>query len=516
MSLTWRRLSARLVSLFGRFQQLKSQLCPWRAYPRGLKSDPGLEVWLRCNMVRHGLNAGCNLKYLYTSHFPNTATGGGLSAIPAGRRVRSNSFDHHLTHAGAACSTSGFKQAVCAVIDGYGEATSARYFRYDQGRLEKLKVRQRSPGSLGLFYTFVCLAAGFDPFRGEEWKVMGLAPFGKYDARVYELLGSLVRVDGLRILLGPNRQSRLELLNQLQACRREDLAFTGQLLFEQCMEKILNHLHELYPCENLVLSGGCGLNSSWNGKILECTPFKRLYVNSAPADDGNAIGAALLAFKKDHPQWKPDATFASPYLGSAISPKVLANAKRLGRMPNLSEQGEGIHVKAAELLAAGKIIGWVRGRAEFGPRALGNRSILADPRVPDIKDKLNARVKFREEFRPFAPSILHEHGPEYFEHYQESPYMERSLRFRDDVVDKVPGVVHVNQTGRLQTVKAKWTPDFYKLIEAFYKITGIPLVLNTSFNIMGKPIVHSFEDAIAVFYTTGLDALIVEDCLIEK
>jgi carbamoyltransferase len=194
----------------------------------------------------------------------------------------------------------------------------------------------------------------------------------------------------------------------------------------------------------------------------------------------------------------------------------LENVRRLSRISGLEVVGDAVARRAAELLANGKIIGWVQGRAEFGPRALGNRSILADPRPADMKEKINARVKFREEFRPFAPSILHEHGDEYFHDYQESPYMERTLTFREEVRDRVPSVVHVDGTGRLQTVRKEWNPRYYELIEEFFRLTGVPLILNTSFNVMGKPIIHSVEDAIAVFYTTGLDALVIEDMLVQK
>jgi carbamoyltransferase len=172
--------------------------------------------------------------------------------------------------------------------------------------------------------------------------------------------------------------------------------------------------------------------------------------------------------------------------------------------------------RTAELLAQGRIVGWMQGRAELGPRALGHRSILADPRRPDMKDRINSAVKFREEFRPFAPSILHEHGPEYFERYQDSPYMERALVFRPEVREKVPAVVHVDGTGRLQSVRREWCERFHQLLTDFHGITGVPLLLNTSFNVMGKPLVHSVEDAVAAFLTTGLDALVIDDYLIEK
>lgn len=176
----------------------------------------------------------------------------------------------------------------------------------------------------------------------------------------------------------------------------------------------------------------------------------------------------------------------------------------------------GVEAAAAELLAAGKILGWVQGRAEFGPRALGNRSILADPRRPELGKRLTTEVKFREPFRPYAPAILHEFGPAYFEGYQEAPYMERALPFRPEARGRVPAVVHVDGTGRLQTVKREWNPRFHALLTEFHRRTDVPVLLNTSFNVMGKPMVHSVEDAFAVFLGSGLDALVIGDTLFSK
>jgi carbamoyltransferase len=199
-----------------------------------------------------------------------------------------------------------------------------------------------------------------------------------------------------------------------------------------------------------------------------------------------------------------------------VAPRALEHLVRFSRLPGLRHLPGTVHEAAAELLAAGKLLGWVQGRAEFGPRALGNRSILADPRPAEMKDRINALVKFREEFRPFAPSILDEHGPEWFEDYQVSPYMERTLRFTAAARARVPAIVHVNATGRLQSVRREWNERYHDLIAAFHRRTGVPMLLNTSFNIMGKPIIHSLEDALGLFHTTGLDALVVGDYLIEK
>jgi carbamoyltransferase len=177
---------------------------------------------------------------------------------------------------------------------------------------------------------------------------------------------------------------------------------------------------------------------------------------------------------------------------------------------------EHLAERTATLLADGKIVGWIQGRAEFGPRALGNRSILADPRSPSMKNKINSTIKFREEFRPFAPSILHEYGNEYFEDYDYSPFMEKTFYYRKEVINKIPAVVHVDNTGRLQSVKKEMNEKFYSLIKSFNDKTGVPLLLNTSFNIMGKPIIHTMEDAIGVFFTSGLDVLVAGDYVIEK
>jgi carbamoyltransferase len=238
-------------------------------------------------------------------------------------------------------------------------------------------------------------------------------------------------------------------------------------------------------------------------------------VPSAPADDGNAIGAALLAWQEDHDA-APAPPRGNPYLGSRARLDALGRAQQLGGLRNVAMPDVPVHQSVAEMLAAGRVVGWFQGRAEFGPRALGNRSILADPRDPDVKERLNATVKFREEFRPFAPSILDEHGPQWFERYQGSRYMDRTLRFRKEQAPKVPGVVHADGTGRVQTVKREWNERFYDLIAAFHERTGVPLLLNTSFNVMGKPIVHSVEDALAVFFTSGLDVLVIEDTIFVK
>jgi carbamoyltransferase len=442
-------------------------------------------------------------------------------------RVCVQHYDHHLTHAATAVYTSPFDSCAVAVVDAYGESGSTAFFEYDQGTLRPVRSRSRSGGgsvSLGFFYSRLCALCGFDPIKGEEWKVMGLAPYGTVDPGLYELLRPLIRVDDLTLTTDCSERNILERMSVLRSMARPagasplasaDLARTGQAIFEEVATELLENLYRCGISENLAMSGGCALNSSFNGQITGRTGFTHLHVPSAPADDGNALGSAFLAYASDHPGWRPSRDVPAPYWGSSASTATIKTMTALGGFKTLTRPSD-MPEKAARMLAENKILGRFRGRAEFGPRALGNRSILADPRSPDIKDRINAQVKFREEFRPFAPSILDEHGPEFFENYQTSPYMERALSFRPEVRSRVPGVVHVDGTGRLQSVRREWNPQYYELIAAFYRITGIPLILNTSLNVMGKPIAHSVEDALGVLFTTGLDALIVEDWLIEK
>ncbi|CAM2067516.1 Carbamoyltransferase [Sulfidibacter corallicola] len=439
------------------------------------------------------------------------------------RKVRFTNFQHHLTHAAAACHMSPFESGACMVVDSSGEKGSISYFEYKAGKLRQIR-QLKGPASLGALYSAVTNYCGFQAAKGEEWKVMGLAPYGKPIPEVYAAFKELLKIEGLDFKY-TGKANFQKLMRHLESARRPsdrsardaaDLACTIQTIYEESMTELLQNFYGEGLSENLILSGGCGLNSAYNGKIIKQTPFKQVYVPCAPGDDGNAVGAALLAYREDHPDAAPRTQVHHPYLGSSLSPRGLEKIKNFGRFQKIRHIPDTIHQEAAALLAEGKLLGWAQGRAEFGPRALGNRSILADPRPAGMKDMINMKVKFREEFRPFAPAILHEFGPDWFEDYQESPYMERTLRFKDEMKDKVPAVVHANQTGRLQTVKREWNEPYYRLIKAFYDLTGIPIVLNTSFNVMGKPIIHSVEDALGVFLTTGLDALVLEGYLIEK
>jgi carbamoyltransferase len=468
-------------------------------------------VFVIKNGIAVAMNAGASMERV-------------IRNMPGTCNVKNIAYDHHLSHAGLACYGSPFNEAVCWVIDGNGEGGPSSIYKYKNGKIILLE-KQKGPVSLGSFYQGLTFFCGFDPLKGEEWKVMGLAAYGSFSEHLYSLFTSMYYVDGCKIRYRTNKfkahktfKSILELVSADwgDLSLKADVAYNGQLAYTQWMNELSSNIHKKYPSDNLILTGGCALNSSYNGEILDKTPFRDLYVPSAPADDGNALGGALLAYYADHPHLESIHKNISPYLGSEITDDQIQRFLRFSGYQKVRKLDVDKYDIAASLLSEGKIVGWVQGKAEFGPRALGNRSILADPRKKEIKDIINDRVKFREEFRPFAPSILHEFGNEYFEHYLESHYMERTLKFKKEVIGKVPGVVHEDNTGRLQSVKEEWNYELYHLLKAFHNITGIPVLLNTSFNVMGKPIIHTIEDAISTFFTTGLDALIINDHLIEK
>lgn len=445
----------------------------------------------------------------------------------SGRSLAFKNFEHHLTHAAAACYSSPFDQCVCVIVDALGECRTTSVYSFENGLITELSATETEGNlfkSLGMFYGNLCEACGFNSWAGEEWKVMGLAAYGKFDEEIYNCLCSLIKVDGLDLICP---ESESDMLKELSSFSRKegqsplavaDLAYTGQQVFGELMTQLLTNAHGLGISDNLVLGGGCALNSSYNGQALSDTPFKQLHVAPAPGDDGNALGAALLAYHH-YSDFTPDhqkTTILSPYLGSTMSADQLEKCKLYSGLPFFIADDSSLISGTASALADGMIVGWVQGQAEFGPRALGNRSLLADPRESSVKDRINSQVKFREEFRPFAPSILAEYGDDYFEDFQLSPYMERTLLFRPEVRSIVPGVVHEDGTGRLQTVTAQINERYYNLLSSFHEITGVPILLNTSFNVMGKPIVHFVEDVLSVFLTSRIDLAVIENTIFAK
>lgn len=455
--------------------------------------------------------------------------------FPVDRLATEKYVKHHLTHAANAVFTSPFDECVVMVVDGQGENSACDFYHFKDNNFHSIYSPSTGPQdscedsfakSPGFTYAVVTRFCGFDHQKGEEWKVMGLAAYGKFRPELYNFFMERSSVKNLDMRFDFFDEATVSKLRELcggfrlasdpDIMKSADLAHNFQKCFETRLVEMTKNLGALGLSENLAFAGGCALNSSANGKLLRGTGFKRLHVPCAPADDGNALGAALYEKYVVQGQKRKAKTLPA-YLGSYPNLEDMDRILPLSGLSYVKVNNEAeLCTQVADLLAEGKIIGWMQGRAEFGPRALGNRSIIADPRPADMKDRINSRVKFREEYRPLAPSILHECGEEYFEDYTESPYMERALIFKESVRKKVPAVVHEDGTGRLQTVKEEWNPLYYNLIKRFYEKTGVPIVLNTSFNVMGKPIIHTVEDAITVFSTSGLDVLVIDKYIIQK
>ncbi len=469
------------------------------------------------------------LRWLLRGHPPRPftppASGGPGVRDAAGVFVDSRGLLHQLAHAANAVYTSPFEECAVMVLDGYGEGTAQSFYHFADGRFD-LVHSGRPEVSLGLLYAAVTQFCGFDPYQGEEWKVMGLAAYGRHRPEIYRFFKDRLSVEGLEVRFSPvgaaayafdsaawreleELAGGFRLPDEPDVLAAADLAHNFQRSFEELLLELAGNFARQTRSRNLAFGGGCALNSAANGRIVRETPFEALHVPCAPGDDGNALGAVL--YEKHHERGEPRKLEPmSPYLGTALEPDEVRTALTLGGVAHHEiESDERLCAEVADMLAAGRIVGWVQGRAEFGPRALGNRSILADPRPSEMKDRINSRVKFREFYRPLAPAILDEFGPQYFDGYQTSPYMERTLPFRPELRASVPAVVHEDGSGRLQSVRKEWNPLFHALLCAFRERTAIPLLLNTSFNVMGKPIVHSVQDAVAVFFTSGIDALVI-------
>lgn len=445
-------------------------------------------------------------------------------------------YDHQLTHVANAFYLSGFDRAAAFSADGRGERETSTWGHASRSGGIRLHTGVRFPHSLGLFYGSVTQFLGYTP-DSDEWKVMALASLGKPDNEFYQPMRELVEVNAdtghfsvdqrhFSYALPESHGGRFftpDFVERFGAPRRadeaigqrhQDIAWALQRVFEECMAEVLTCVHRQVGEERLVAGGGCMMNSVYNGKITRTTPFREVFVSAAPDDSGISVGAALLAYHQlaaeprypDHPH---------NYWGPAYDNEIPDTLRRY-KIP--FRRLEDPACTAAGLLAEGKIVGWFQGRMEFGQRALGNRSILANPCRAETRDQVNAAVKYREGFRPFAPSILAERTEEYFQAEQGArvPFMERVYPFHERVRDQVPAVVHADGTGRLQTVESAQNPLFYSLIREFERLTGHPMVLNTSFNVNGEPIVCTPTDAIRTFYSCGLDALVLGDCLVGK
>ena len=436
--------------------------------------------------------------------------------------------DHHRAHAIGSWLVSGYERAAILSIDGWGEWSTTWLGEGDGGTVREIGSSVY-PNSLGLFYSAVTEWLGFEP-NYDEGKTMGLAPFGDAE-RFYDVVRGLVSVDAdgtVTIdrdafdLEGVSRGLVGERLVRLLGAPRaagepirehhQDVAAAFQRVLEECVLSLAGILRERSDATHLVIAGGVALNSVANGRVLREAGFEDIYVMPAAGDAGTCIGAACT-LSHDLGLGEPT-VHDDPYLGTAYSDGAIRAALEATKTPY--RRVEDRAAACAELLARGQIVGWFQGRMEFGPRSLGNRSILADPRSPDMKAKINAEVKHREPFRPFAPMVTRERCGEFFDLAVESPFMLKVCDVREDARDRLPAVTHVDGTARVQTVRAETNPLLHALLERFGEVSDVPVILNTSFNVMGEPIVESPSDALRCFWGGGLDALVIGPYVVEK
>ena len=463
-------------------------------------------------------------------------------------KPRLHHVEHHRAHLASSFFVAPFEEAAVLSIDGFGDFVSSMWGVARKNHIEVLG-EIGFPHSLGIFYTAMTQYLGF-PHYGDEYKVMGLAPYGKptflremrdivqvKDGRfalnleyfTHHSVGlSMVWVGGSPVI-GPVYSEKLvEKLGPARAPdepmqqRHKDLAASMQAMFEEAYFELANSLQKKTGLKTLCLAGGCGYNSVANGLVFDRSPYRDVYIPAAAGDAGGAIGAAYWvwneelkqprAFVMDHAYWGPE------YDDGAVDKAVTA------RLPDLEaaqctigrERDERELCRlTAEQIAKGNVVGWFQGRMEWGPRALGNRSIVCDPRRADMKDILNHKIKRRESFRPFAPSVMREAVRDWFETDYDVPFMLQVYQIREEKRAQIPAVTHVNGSGRLQTVTESQNPRYYRLIDAFRELTGVPIVLNTSFN-ENEPVVNTPAEALDCFLRTKMDLLVMGDLMIRR
>lgn len=449
--------------------------------------------------------------------------------------------EHHRSHIASAFFASPFEEAACLSIDGSGDFTTTMTA---VGKGNEITVLDSVdfPHSIGIFYTAFTQLLGF-PHYGDEYKVMGMAPYGeaKYVDKLKEVIhltdnglfqlnlkyfrkgteGVISYGDDHIPVVQPMYSE--EMVKQFGEPRKKeeplnqyhkDLAASVQKITELTIFHIMEHLQKKTGLKNLCLAGGVAQNSVANGKIKKHTSFRNIYIPSAGHDAGISIGAALFVQHQLLKEKRMPAIF-SAYTGSRFNNKDIKECLLAQNVLFTEYENEVLFDKITDCLIGGGVVGWFSGRSEFGPRALGARSILADPRRTDAKDILNAKIKRRESFRPFAPSILKEYVGDYFEVTDEVPFMEKVFSIKENKRKEIPAVTHVDGSGRLQTVDKNTSPRFYQLIEAFRKKTGVPVLLNTSFN-ENEPIVNSPAQALDCYIRTDMDMLVMENILIHR
>ena len=447
-------------------------------------------------------------------------------------------YHHHLCHLASSWYPSGFSESLVVSYDGIGEVETGLMAIGEGGSLKVFHDKSRFPDSLGLLYSAITAYLGWH-HHCDEGIVMGLASYGSPynivpdDGRnYYEIFCEIIQdVDDYNYhinrdwiayqhtrdqwvsekfcdVFGPRR-----LPEEVVTQHHMNLAAALQLRVETLVLSQLARAKDVYSQSKLCLSGGVALNCSLNGKIARAGLFDEIFVQPASGDAGVALGACYLAQKSHNSNLKPK-KMHNFYLGSAFSAEEIAAAFEARDL--LAKCSGNIFDLTASKLADGKIVGWFQGSAEFGPRALGNRSILTRPFPSGMKEYLNSRVKFREDFRPFAPAVLFEHFSDYFDIKQESPHMLIACGATALACEKIPATVHVDKTCRVQTVKPENNERFYQILSAFYDLTGCPVLLNTSFNVKGQPIVNSPEQAIECYLSTNIDCLVIGDYFVEK
>lgn len=423
-------------------------------------------------------------------------------------------INHHLAHAFNVFYSSGYKRAAVLIIDGRGsEKETQSLYIADINDGIKL-IDKTSTIGIGLLYAAVTQKIGFGLLQ--EGKTMGLAPYGmNLKKKIFEFpqvyKGIVTDYSSVCIEDSYDMNIKHPPIENFEDKARA--AFEVQQECESAMLHLAKYAKAKTGVDCLCISGGVALNSVANYKILQSKIFKNVFINPAASDTGISLGAALYGYHHVLKQ-QADYTGISPYLGTTYSDMEIKNA--IKKFEGFRLIDKDAFKAAAEIISQNKILGFFHGRSEMGPRALGNRSILMSPLIAENKDVLNARVKFREAFRPFAPSVLAEHAQEYFVIDRESPYMLFVPLVKEEKLNVIPAVTHVDGTGRLQTVTREFNGKFYDIIKSFYEKTGVPVLLNTSFNVAGEPIVESPEDAIKCFLGTDIDALLMEDYLLIK
>ncbi len=464
-------------------------------------------------------------------------------------KAKVHHIEHHRAHMASSFLASPFEKAALLSIDGFGDFVSTA-FGVGEGNKIKIFKRVYFPHSLGIFYEAMTQFLGFWKY-GDEYKVMGLSAYGKAtymdimrnivilkDDGTFELnlkyfrhhkenidyewdntvpyVGQLFSEE-LEKVLGPSRKK-----DEAITEHHKNIAVSMQKRFEEVVAHMLNYLYKETGLENLCLAGGAAMNSVMNGKVYSLTPFKKVFIPAGAADNGGAIGSALdvwcevlgkeRVYRMEH-----------AYLGLSFDEEYIANILEKNRnqlekenckIELIKDEGE-LCKRVAQFIAEGKVVGWFQGKMEWGARALGNRSILADPRRKDMRDILNLKIKHRESFRPFAPTILREYVKDYFEVDDDVPFMEKVFLIKEDKRKRIPAVTHADGTGRLQTLKEEQNPRYYRLIREFLNITGIPVVLNTSFN-ENEPIVCKPEEALDCFLRTKMDVVVLSSYIIKR